>query len=1089
MRLKVAVLVAITVVSLAGALQAQSPNATVTGRVTDPSGSVVPNAAVDVINTATGIRYRGKANDTGSYNVPDILPGSYRIEVEARGFRTIIEPGIVLHVQDVVEMNFQMDIGTAIESVTVQAEAPTVQLATSSISAVVDSVTVLELPLNGRDWTQLATLQSGVNSVSSLQANVTSAAGTIAERGNRGFGDQLAISGARPQENSYRLDGININDYQNGGPGSVIGAALGVDAVQEFSLLTSNYSAEYGRTSGGVITAISRSGTNQLHGDVYEFLRNSALDARNFFDGPTIPGFRRNQFGGSLGGPIKKDRTFFFVDYEGLRQSLGSTEVDTVPSAAARTGLLHNPDGTTLTVPVNPLIMPFLPLWPLPNGPLLGFGDTGLFSVADNQVINENFVTARVDHKISEKDNLFGSMEYDKAVLTLPAVFDDFLTGAITRRVFVALQETHVFSPQLLNSVRFGFNRNLALNSLGITAINPLSADLSLAAVPGETAPIIAFPGVTGFPGGTKSQSLTDLVLNSFQGYDDLLFSKGIQNLKFGFAVERVQENFFGPSFPGGEFKFGSLADFLTNQPLTFEASFPGTITPRDLRQDIVGGYIQDDIHLRSNLTVNLGLRYEMSTEPTAINNELASLRNITDTLPHLGDPLFLNPTHRNFEPRVGLAWDPFRDGKTSVRAGFGMFDVLPLIYEYMLREGTTAPFSLQGSSANLAPGSFPSGAFADISLASLFRYVHIQFNPKRNYVMQWNLNLQRQITPTLLATVAYVGSRSEHLPFHVDGGNLVLPTLTPAGYLWPFPAGSGTIVNPNIGRMDYMDWSSSAFYDALEAGITKRMSHGFQAQASYTWSKSIDTSSASMISDPFANSITSLFWFNPKLRRGLSDFNIGQNLTINYTWTIPTPNSFHGPAAWALGGWQLGGILQVESGLPFTPLIGGDPLGLDSTDPFAYPNRLKGPGCQSAVNPGNVNNYIKLQCFALPVSTPAIAAECTPFQPGGPGNPVAVGTCANLLGNSARNSLVGPGLASLDFSLFKNNRIPRISETFNLQFRAELFNVFNHANFAAPVANSTIFDQTGALVPGVGMINGTTTTAREIQFGLKAIW
>ena len=336
---------------------------------------------------------------------------------------------------------------------------------------------------------------------------------------------------------------------------------------------------------------------------------------------------------------------------------------------------------------------------------------------------------------------------------------------------------------------------------------------------------------------------------------------------------------------------------------------------------------------------------------------------------------------------------------------------------------------------------------------------------------------------------VGYVGSHSVHDSVEIMDADIVVPTKTSAGFLWPFPAGSGTTLNPNFGSISTLDWNSNSSYNGLIARITKTMSHGFQIQGSYTWSRTIDEGSSYGVGDGFLNSISSPFpsFVDSKLRRGPADFNRGQNLTINYSWNIPTPSSFRGFPAWVAGGWQLEGIATITSGTPFTVQIAADPLGVNSSDPFDYPSLLSGPGCQSPINPGNVNNYIKLQCFGLPMATPAIAAVCTPFQPGG--GPAAVGTCANLLGNEGRNGVNGPGLVHVDFGLFKNNRIPRISENFNVQFRAELFNVFNRSNFASPVDNSTLFDATGAPVPGAGLIDQTATASREIQFGLKVIW
>jgi len=666
---------------------------------------------------------------------------------------------------------------------------------------------------------------------------------------------------------------------------------------------------------------------------------------------------------------------------------------------------------------------------------------------------------------------------------------NDVIFGSNTRRQFAAIEETHIFNPQLLNSFRFGFNRYPADIGASFKAVNPAAGDLTLGAVPGMAAPAIVVPGVTEFGGGLNSPTVITYTLNAFQVYDDLFLTKGIQSLKFGFAVERDQLNGLEAPDPGGIFFFGSLTGFLTNQPVAFAAALPKGLSGRGFRQNIIAAYFQDDVRLRSNLTFNLGLRYETSTEPTEVQGKLANLRYVTDTQVHLGDPLFSNPTHWNFEPRIGFAWDPFRDGKTSIRGGFGLFDVLPLLYEYNSWESVSAPFALVGSVAPLPVGSFPTGAFALANAPTSLSVTHQQFDPKRNYVMQWNVNLQRALTSNLTAMVAYVGTRAIHQFSHTDDGNIVLPTLTPAGYLWPFPAGSGTVVNPNFGSIYYGDWGGHSYYNGLEVEILKRMSHGLQVQGSYTWSRSTDEGSSWGSSDPFAGSISSLFWFDRKLALGLSDYNVSQNLVINSIWNVPTAQSLKGPAAWALKGWQLGGVFEVRSGLPFTPLIGGDPLGLNSGDPFAYPNRVRGSGCNSLVNTGNVSDYIKLQCFALPAATSAIAAECTPFQPGGPGNPIAVGTCSNLLGNEGRNVVVGPGLVNLDFSVFKNNYIPKVSETLNVQFRAEFFNVFNRSDFAAPIDNGVLFDQTGAPVPGAGRIDSTANPSREIQFGLKVIW
>src|ERR1700736_2802845 len=379
---------------LASNANAQTSGATLSGTVTDQSGGVVPQATISIKNVATGITRSNTTTAAGFYSAPNLLPGIYEVKAVAQGFTSKIQISVNLTVGEQQVLNFSLQVGQMSQTVEVNTEAPTVDLAASTISAVVSSTTVRELPLNGRSWTDLATLQPGVNSI---QTQPDFTAGP--DRGKRGFGNQLTIVGARPQQNNYRLDGISMNDYDNSAPGSVLGGDLGVDAIQEFSVLTSNYSAEYGRTSGGVVNAITSSGTNQFHGSVYEFLRNSALDARNFFDGAKIPPFKQNQFGVAAGGPIRKDRTFIFGDYEAIRRSKGISVLQTVPSAAARSGTLCSaPDTTPACTPtqliggVDPSVQKYLPFWPLPNGGIKPGtnGDIGIFTFAGKQAISEN---------------------------------------------------------------------------------------------------------------------------------------------------------------------------------------------------------------------------------------------------------------------------------------------------------------------------------------------------------------------------------------------------------------------------------------------------------------------------------------------------------------------------------------------------------------------------------------------------------------------------------------------------------------------------------------------------------------------------
>jgi carboxypeptidase family protein/TonB-dependent receptor-like protein len=1065
---------------------AQVAGATLSGTVTDQSRAVIPSTQISIKNTATGVTRNVTADSAGFYLAPNLLPGTYEIVVTASGFATEVRTGITLTVGTLQVLNLTMRVGQVTEKVQVTGEAPTVQLATSSLSAIVDSTTVRELPLNGRSWTDLAALQPGVVSI---QTQPTFATGP--DRGDRGFGAQITVAGARPQENNYRLDGISISDYANGAPGSVLGGDLGVDAIQEFSVLTSNYSAEYGRTSGGVVNAITRSGTNQFHGGVYEFLRNSALDARNFFDGSKIPPFRRNQFGAEVGGPIRKDKLFVFGDYEGIRQSKGITNLVTVPSVAARTGNLcsvpdNPPCPASVQGGIDPSAQKYLPLWPLPNAGIKPGtnGNIGYFNFAGQQVVNENFFTTRVDNRISDMDSLGATYLRDITPYSSPDILEVSLLNTKTSRQTFTLEETHIFRPTLVNTARFGFSRESVNNNESVTAINPLAADPSLAAIPGRFAAQVFVPGLTPIPGGLKGPSFFLFFWNSFQGYDDAFWTHGTHSLKFGGAVERMQTNQYNVSNSTGIFNFGTLSNFLTNRPKRFHAGL--TPTAKGLRQTLFGLYIQDDWRARPNLTVNLGLRWEMITVPTEVQNKLSTLINITDPTMHLGSPLYSNSTLRNFEPRVGFAWDPFGNGKTALRGGFGIFDVLPLPYEFF-REGGGFPFSKSGDAINIPPGSFYTGGLRLLGPAS-DSGSFIEQHPHRSYVMQWNLNVQRELAPKLTALVGYVGSRSVHLPVSIGDMDIVFPKKTPQGYIFPSPITSGTKINPNFGSVSGTLFAGDSWYDALELGIQKAMSHGVQLQGSFTWGKGIDTSSAAGSPDQFSNSISTLPWYDLKSARGLSDFNIGRTLVISASWQLPSPQSFSGPAEWVTNGWELGGIYKVSDGVPFTATFGtgGDPQGLNNTDDWAFPNRLTGPACKTLTNPGNPDNYIKTQCFAVPTAPSAAfyTANCDP----------SVGTfpqCFNLRGNAGRNILIGPGTSSLDFSIFKNNYVKRISENFNAQFRAEFFNVLNHANFAVPITpdNTDIFDSAGAPTGAAGLLTSTTTTAREIQFALKLSW
>ena len=1048
---------ALFVILISPRTPAQVVASSLSGKITAVSGSPIANAHITIKNTGNGDTKATIANEDGSFTIGNLSPGTYEITVSAPGFAEAKDTVIIgVGTNQVANTVLQPQVSNA---------AGKGQGGTSGVSGTVSSKNVSDLPLNGRSASDLATLEPGV----------TSARTQASGQAQRGFGNQMTISGGRPRQNDSRLDGISVNDYVNGPPGSALGVNLGADAVEQFSVLTSNYPALYGRSSGGIIAASTRSGTNNFHGNVFEYLRNSSFDARNFFDAAKPP-FRRNQFGGSVGGPISKGKTFFFVAYEGLRQSQGITQVDTTPSQAARSGQLCAPPdcSTTTKVAVNAQITRFLDaFYPLPNGALLcpfsscvaGTGDTGIFTFAGQQVTPENYFTTKVDHRFSEKDLFYGTYMFDAGKVRQPDELNDKRTGYDSRRQVFTAHEAHILSPSLFNAFRFGVSRVVAVTGLTFPSGNALVADSSFSTVPGLNAAAIGVPGLTFFSGGLGTRSNYHFHWTSLQGYDDVALTKGTHAIKFGFGLERVRDNVLAVSDTGGEFSFNSLFNFLTNSPFSLSVAIPGAISERGFRQTIVGAYVQDDWRWRPNLTINLGMRYETATVPTEVHGKLTALRELTDAQPHLGDPLISNPTLRNFEPRVGFSWDPFADAKTVLSSGFGMFDVLPLPYTVMFNELFSAPFFKLGVATALPPDSFPTGAFDIAASSNIFRQGFFDSSPRRNYVMQWNLTLAQDLTQNISMRVGYVGSRGVHQPFRVEDADIVLPSLTPQGYVWPSPPGSGSRLNSNAGRITAAFWQGNSFYDALQLKVKAKIGSGGEIGGSYTWGKTIDTSSGSLVGDEYSNSISSPLWFNMKLNRGLADFNVAHNLEVNYTFELSTPKWAHAVNAWALGGWQVGGVFEASTGVPFTPGFAGDALGVKSIDPnIDVPNLVSAPGCGALVNPGDPNHYIKTQCFAVP-------------------NPIT------LRGNLGRNTLVGPGLINLDSSLLKNNHIKRISDNFNVQFRAEFFNLLNHTNFVPPLDNRNIFDSTGNAIGNAGLITSTQTPSRQIQFALKAIW
>ncbi|GAC1702891.1 MAG: hypothetical protein NVS9B4_09360 [Candidatus Acidiferrum sp.] len=1072
---------------------AQLAGANLSGVVSDESGAAVAGAKVSIKNLANGSVREVSTNADGLYSAPNLAPAAYEVTVTATGFGSVTQKGLTLTVGSQQALDFKLKVGQFTQEVQVDAAATTVETSTSAVSATVEQRTVVELPLNGRDWTQLATLQPGIISVRAQASNASTA-----NRGNRGFGNQLSDSGHRPNENTYRIDGININDYSNGSPGSVLGASLGVDAIQEFNVVTTNYTAEYGRTSGAVLNAITKSGTNDVHGSAYLFDRDKIFDAKPFFSQVKGP-FRRVQFGGSAGAPIVKDKTFIFGDYEGVRQTKSQSATVRVPSPNARLGVFANGDVVT----PDPNISKLLALYPLPANAVQApdTADVFTYGTAGAQTIVEDYFTIRADHKISDKDSLNGSYFFDKAPQSLPDALNNVIHQVFTKRQMIGVTESHIFSPALANIARIGFNRVVGLVNEPVKAINPAAADPALGVSAGLFAPLVRVNGLTNV-GGLGNLSFFGHHYNSYQAYDDVFLTRGKHSMKFGFAYERMQYNVLSKLNRNGRFgRYGSIEKFITNQPVTVALLDPSVQKEVGSRDSLFAGYVQDDWRVRSNLTVNIGLRYEMLTLPTEAHDGFGVLNQLNapavvggclvdiqpNNTPGCTVPVHnmwrTNPTTHDFAPRVGFSWDPFKDGKTAVRAGIGMFDILPLPYVYTIGDSLSLPFGKQLSGAGTYHSNFDPATLGNTALT---RYV--DQNPKRAYALNWNLNIQRELTSHIAAMIGYVGSHSVHDAFTEDDANQVNPNsavpvrLINGVLTWPVcmagtGPGTGTDCksgaptgDPNVGAIRPIFFDGSSLYHGLQSQLQVKGLHGFQGQVSFSWSRCRDDGSGAQLGDPFLNSVPSLIYFDRQNRRGPCDFDIRRNLSVNTLYAIAGPKT-NSALKYVAGGWQVGAIVTASTGVPFTAVTPNDDLGQNSNDPWSFPNRL--PGC----NPYNSNYktngfvYLNNNCFTYLTNTV-----------NGP-----------ILGNNGRNSLIGPGLVNVDFTLIKDTHI---TERIRLQFRAEFFNVLNHPNFQAPnidAGTSTVLGGPSTVCPPAcnnsATISQTTTEGRDIQFGLKLIF
>ena len=1039
------VIIRLAVLSLAGTalLWGQVVGASISGTVRDETGSSIAAAAVSVHNVETGAQRKLVTDDAGRYSAPSIAIGRYTVSAEKPGFASQLKTGIELVVGQNAVVDLTLPVGEIKQVITVEAASSPVNQSTQQISGLVDEHQIKELPLNGRSYDELVTLNPGiVNYTYERSGGVGTSSSSV--------GNMFAVSGRRPQENLFLLNGVEFTGASviNNTPGGTSGELLGVDAVREFNVVTDTYGAEYGKRPGAQVSIVTASGTNSLHGTAYEFLRNSALDARNFFDQGSIPEFQRNTFGGTLGGPIKKNKLFLFGNYEGFRQHLGLSDVTLVPDNAARTGVING-----VKVGVAPAVVPLLGLWPVQNGPDLGSGIGEAFSHPP-QSVREDFGTTRLDYNLSQNDTLFGVYTVDDSFANTPSANPLSSVIESLREQVASVQEQHVFSPTLLNTARVGFSRasyfftgQTPVDLPGWVAGDPIGAVV----IGGGTA-VNAASSISG--AGTNAGSNLHAVRNLFTYDDHVGYFHGIHQIEAGVWFQRVQANDLLAQDQYGQASFGSLTSFLQGTISTFTVvPSPTALGWRSLE---AAGFVQDAIKLRPNLDLRIGFRFESTDGWNESHGRAANytfVNGVIQTTPLIGNsPFTVNRAKFLPEPRVGLAWDPFSKGRTVIHAGFGIHRALLDNLDYRLDQ--TAPFNATESLKNvpvaglsIVPGAAlpagtkisPSGAQPDL------------YTPT---VITWTFKIEQQIAPNTSLGVGYVGSHGYHELLSADV-NEPFPTILANGSVY-YPTGA-PLANPALANTTTWLSEGLSSYNALEVDVNRRFAQGLQVRGTYTFSKSLDDGTA-LNSSVGANAPGFVMYpLDPKLDWSRSNSDARHIASMNASYELPLGKKAHGVAQKLVAGWALSGIETVQSGFPFTPQLGFNPSNNGDTRNPVRPSW--NPAFTGSVIEGGPNQYFNPSAFVLPPT--------------------------GTYGNVGRNVLTGPGLATTDFAIAK---VTSISEKVRAQFRAEFFNIFNRVNFASP--NAVVFSSAGSAPSSTaGVITGTSTTSRQIQFGLKLLW
>jgi hypothetical protein len=1056
-------------------------SASIKGIVTDPSGAPVPAATVTTKNTETAAARSAITDDAGRYQIVWLAVGQYEVAVTKPGFQEAIRSGIRLVVGQEASVDLKLQVSAVTAEVRVREDAPIVSTTTRDISGLVGEQQVKDLPLNGRSYDLLLPLNPGVVNFTWMKTGGTGIS-------NSTTGNNFAVSGNRPQQNLFLLNGVEFTGAaeNNMQPGGTSGMLLGVDAVREFNVQRDSYGAEFGKRPGGQVVIVTQSGTNQWHGTAFEFLRNNVLDAPNFFDQGDAPPFRRNQFGASMGGPVQKDKTFVFGNYEGFRQSLHQTSAAFVPDLTSRANAA-------------PSVQPLLNLWPTPTAKDLDFAAPGTCPAPINcgiaevfssplQTIREDFGTARVDHIFSQRDTLAGIYTIDDGQDLTATPLDPFSSDVMTlREQVVSLEETHVFSPALVNSARVGFSR------AGYSFTGEPTPGTPAASVPGflighPVGAVVVGGSAASNPSaqlglaGSNNGSNLSIARNLYTFEDHVTLTRGRHQLEFGAWFQRFQSNETIALSQFGQATFTGLQTFLKGTISSF--LFDPSPTEMNWRSLLGAWYAQDTIRISQRLTVTLGFRDEFTTgwnEAHGRASNYTFTNGVISTQPRVGDSLFtVNNAKFLPQPRVAVAWSRF-SAKTVIRAGFGMYNDLQDALGY--RADQNAPFNPTFTTP-LTVSQLPINPAGPLPATAKLIPGGVQPDMKTPTLISYSLRIQQQLSPNTSLTVGYVGSHGYHELIGIDA-NEPFPVICPASpcpvtYPATFPAGiantpvptgtyfvpTTTKANPAIANTWTWFSEGDSSYNALQVDVNRRFSAGLTVRGVYTFSKVVDDGDSLNATTSGGGPALASNPFNLRSDRGLGTFDVRHVAVANATYALPVGRGkrflggLEGLGNAAASGWMVNSIVTLQGGSPFSPQLSYNPSNNGDTRnpvrPFANP-AFTGP-----VILGNPGQWFNPNAFLAPANTAANGG---------------------FYGNVGRDTLIGPGLATWDFSVLKDTHI---RERLNLQFRAEIFNLLNRANFNLP--NAVVFTPSG-VSPTAGVITSTSTTSRQVQFGLKLLW